>query len=160
MAVHSFLARRVLRRARPFGAAVDPRAADDLEAFLARLLRSDGTGDLSETAFDPRVVVSEGPDELLLAAELPGFGRDDVEVIVDGDDVTLRAHDRTRAAKTSAGCAHGEPAGRSFSRTFRIPFEVEAEDVRCRLRDGLLTVAVARPTEAKTRARTVPVTTA
>jgi HSP20 family protein len=159
MAFHSFIARRVLRRARASRAGVDPLAAEDLDALFDDLLRWDGRGDLAETALDPRVAVSEGSEELLLAAELPGFGRGEVEVIVDGDDLTLRGAKKGEAATTSAGRIAGRRASGSFSHTFRIPFEVEADAVRCRMRDGLLTIAVPRPAASQTEARTVPVTT-
>ena len=159
MAVHSFLARRVVRRSRQVRAAFDPLFADDLEAILAGFFGMDGRGGVGETVFDPRVDVSGGPDDLVLAVELPGLQRGDVEVTVDGDDLTLRGEKKIEPAKASEGYLHAERTPASFSHTFRIPFEVEADAVRCRFRDGLLTIAVPWPPESQAQPRTVPVTT-
>jgi len=158
MTRHPFPPRSVLRRSRSVRAALDSLLADDLEAFFAGFFGTNGHG-VAEEAFDPRVDVREGASELVLSAELPGLERGDFEVIVDGDDVTLRGEKKIEPAAGSERYFRAERGRGSFSRTFRIPFEVEPEAVRCRFRNGLLTIAVPRLPELDTQVRNVPVTT-
>lgn len=158
MARRSLPSRRALRRSRSVRAALDSLLAEDVGALLDGFFGAEGCG-VAEEAFDPCVDVREQANELVLSAELPGLERGDFEVIVDGDDVTLRGEKKIEPAAASDRCFRAERGRGSFSRTFRMPFEVEPEAVRCRFRNGLLTIAVPRLPDPGNQVRNVPVTT-
>jgi len=52
-----------------------------------------------------------------------------------------------------------ERSGGTFQRAFELPFAVDPERVKAEYKNGVLTVAVGKPDEAKHKVRSIPVTT-
>jgi HSP20 family protein len=121
--------------------------AGDLAALLDAL-RYDVEAARSAAPWPP-VDVSRTPETLVLRAELPGLEVGDFEVLVEDDVLTLRGRrgPQRRAPREGFG----------FARRFRLPFEIDAADVRGRYRNGVLTLTLPCPDGSPTGVRTVPV---
>jgi HSP20 family protein len=104
----------------------------------------------------PRVDVTEDDEALLFAAELPGVAKGDFEVIVDNDVVTIQGEKKLKRTPQPGHIARLERSTGVFSRSFRVPFDVDPDSVSGTYREGILTVTVPKPAAA--RARIVPVT--
>ena len=76
----------------------------------------------------PRVNVWSGEDRSLLVLQVPGFGKDDIDVEALGDRVTVKG---TRESK-------------KFERAFQFPFQVDTDGIEARARNGVLEVSVPR----------------
>ena len=86
-------------------------------------------------------VVDEG-DEFAVAAELPGFGPDEVDLRVVDQTLYLDA-DRDEETSIEEGeFVHHERSHQSVSRRVRLPEPVDADDVTATLEQGLLTVTI------------------
>lgn len=104
-----------------------------------------------------RVASWERPDGWLLRAEVPGVSREQLEVSVDGNVLSLKA---TRALDVPEGfrLVRGERRGTEASARFELPQDTDVETIAATLRDGILEVTIARrPTNTR---RIVPVLTA
>jgi HSP20 family protein len=104
----------------------------------------------------PAVDVYETADRFVLAAEIAGVRREDVSIELLGNVLTLRGN---RPAERGGVGAEGYlrmevPSGR-FERSFALPGAVAPEGVEAVLRDGVLTVTVARGKESHGRRITV-----
>jgi HSP20 family protein len=87
-----------------------------------------------------------------VTALLPGYQRDDVDVSVVGNTLTLKGGMEIEPDADASG--QGERNGRTyhrrereshkFARTVELPFEVEVEKVTARLENGLLEVLLPR----------------
>jgi HSP20 family protein len=109
-------------------------------------------------AFVPRVDISESAADMILRAELPGMGESDFEVTVEGDVLTIHGEKSAAAVEESRRRVRGETRSGSFTRSFQLPFEADADLVSASLRDGVLTVSVPKPEVAATRS--IPITVA
>ena len=87
----------------------------------------------------PALNTWEDGDAAWVEAELPGLAMEDVEVLVSGSDVTING-ERKIAAPENAAWHRRERSQGKFSRTLSLPWEIDAEKVEARLRDGVLTV--------------------
>ena len=99
----------------------------------------------------PALNTWEDADHAWVEAELPGLGLDDVEVLVNGGEVTIAG---AREFGEPQGGAHWHRRERSygrFSRTVTLPWEVDADKVHATLRDGVLTVQLPKAETAKPR---------
>jgi HSP20 family protein len=92
----------------------------------------------------PPVDVWVNGDEVFVAAELPGFEANDVDISVDDDVLTLRgkrvAPDRAEGARPF----RQERGFGEFVRSFRLPFRVDAEAVDARFANGVLEIKLPR----------------
>ncbi len=114
--------------------------------------------------FEVRTNVSETDTEVRLTAELPGIERDDVDVEITGDTITIQG--RKTSEKDETGDDEGRTFRRlerragSFKRMTRVPFEIDPETVVADIKNGVLTVTVPKPAEMKTPGHKVEVKTA
>jgi HSP20 family protein len=116
---------------------------------------------VGDTRFVPRIDVSDSDAELRLSAELPGLEKSDFDVTVDGDVITIKgAKNIAREdGETPKRVARAERRGGEFSRSFRLPFEVDPDTISGSYRDGVLNVTVPKPAEPEPEVRTIPITT-
>jgi HSP20 family protein len=97
--------------------------------------------------------VLEGKDDYVIRASLPGFKKEDVEVKFEDGILYLRAT-RNEAAPEGAEYVHQERAQGVFTRKARLS-RATGENVKAELKDGVLTVTLARAKE--TAGRSVPI---
>lgn len=86
-----------------------------------------------------RVAFRETDTEYSYALETPGFDKESVKVEVEGDVLTIRGaiDDNAETAGTFA---------REFIRRVRIPGAIAAEGHKAEVKNGILTVTLAKPT--------------
>jgi HSP20 family protein len=95
----------------------------------------------------PPIDVHETADAYVITAELPGLGREDVQIqVLDG---RLQISGQRRERDVPCEQYHRVERGHgSFSRTFELPLAVKADHVTADLRDGVLTVVCPKAQEA------------
>lgn len=107
----------------------------------------------------PAVNVSENDEAIVIEAELPGLGPDEVDVSVHGDELVLRgnrsrgsaeASDDDAAASTAVWHRRERGTG-SFERRLSLPVAIDADRVEAELFDGVLQVTCPKAAEAKSR---------
>lgn len=99
----------------------------------------------------PPVDVFEDGDDIVLKAELPGMKREEIRVEVTGDLVTLSGT-KEKVEKVERKDYHRmERASGSFSRTVRLPAEVDLEKVSAKFTDGVLEVRAPRLPGARSK---------
>jgi HSP20 family protein len=87
----------------------------------------------------PALNTWEDGDTAYVEAELPGLGMDDVEILVSGNEVTINGQRKIEAAEGATWHRRERSQGK-FSRVLSLPWEIDADKVEARLRDGVLTV--------------------
>lgn len=100
----------------------------------------------------PAVNVEESAEELLLTAELPGMSREDVEIELENNILTIRgerAEERTEGEEKRYHL--WERRYGSFQRSFTLPRTVDAEGISADFENGLLRVHMPKAPEAKGR---------
>lgn len=105
----------------------------------------------SATANQFPVDLYEDKDNTYVRAELPGVNRDEINVEMVEDYLTISASRKTPAIG-------GQPEQSfAFSRSINIPEEVQADKVSAAYEHGVLTVTLPKREEAKPRKVTVEV---
>ena len=97
----------------------------------------------------PAVDLKEHEQDYELIADLPGLSRDDINLTVVGDIVTLKGERKYEEDKESKGFHRVERSYGSFQRSFRIPEGVDAGKVDAQFKDGVLRVKLPKPEESK-----------
>jgi len=98
----------------------------------------------------PPVDLLETADRYVVIAELPGLRREDLDIQVHDDRVTIAGNRRERLQACEQ--YHRVERGHgSFSRTFQLSVPVDAARVTAELKDGLLTVTCPKAGDQSTR---------
>jgi HSP20 family protein len=96
------------------------------------------------------VNVEARDDEYLITAQLPGVKAEDVTIQVVNQTVTLQGEMKGAGRENSNFLLRELPYGR-FSRTLRLPEELDSNKADADLTDGVLTLRVPKAEEARPR---------
>jgi HSP20 family protein len=101
----------------------------------------------------PAMEITEKGDELMLTAELPGMKREDVEIFVENNVLTLRGEKKEEIKEDDKDRKVHlfERTYGNFTRTFTLPREVETEKIRAEFTDGVLRLHLPKSEKAKGR---------
>lgn len=102
----------------------------------------------------PRTNLSDTGDNLELLAELPGVAKEDLQIKIQGNYLQINGSRKTEAPEGFKTHRNERSAG-TFSRSFTLPYEVDASKVEATLKDGLLTLVLPKAETAKPRQITI-----
>jgi len=130
----------------------DPRAdylgdlVDDLfKGFLVRPMYSEGRDQPARVKVD----VTEKDGAYLVHAELPGVKKEDIQLTIDGAQVTLAAEiKRERDAKEGERVLHTERVYGKVSRSFTLPQEIDDAAAQAKFADGVLELTLPKKVAA------------
>ena len=108
-------------------------------------------------AWLPPVDIVETPEALELRADMPGLKASDLDIKVENGVLTIRGDRKDEDESKGATYHTYERRYGSFARSFALPKLVDAENVKARYVDGVLTVTLAKKPEAKPKAIQVQV---
>ncbi len=97
----------------------------------------------------PAVDIVEDEEAILFHFEMPGMTRDNVEITLEDRTLTLRGERRFERDEENVQYHRIERAHGTFSRSFRLPANVDTDAAEARFDNGLLTVRVPKSDEAK-----------
>ena len=101
--------------------------------------------------FPPVDIYENANQEIVLKAELPGISREDIDLRVENNTLTLRG-ERKRDTEVKQDQYHRiERSYGSFSRSFSLPSRIDTEKVRADFKDGVLSIVLPVKAEAKPR---------
>lgn len=93
----------------------------------------------------PAVDVAEEADRYVLTADLPGMSREDIDLSITDDVVTLKGSRKTESEEKKKGYHRIERSYGSFQRAFRIPGGVDNAKVEASFKNGVLSVSLPKP---------------
>jgi len=122
-----------------------------LERELNRMFHRFGGQERPVAAEYPAINAWEKGDSVYVEAELPGFERDELEIVVTSTN-QLTINGRREAPEEKNGVWHRRERGFGrFSRVVTLPVDVNADKVRADLTNGVLTVALPKLQSLKPR---------
>lgn len=86
----------------------------------------------------PAADIVERDDEYLIKAELPGVKRDDIDVNLENDVLTITGERKLEEAKETDKTHRVERFYGRFSRSFRVPDDVDTGAIRAECQEGVL----------------------
>src|SRR3954447_7708636 len=103
----------------------------------------------------PSVEVVQSDKDIRVSAELPGLDEKDVEVLVDGDVLTIQGEKRAETEDKERRFTE-RTYGR-FERVILLPFAVEEDKAEASFNNGVLTVTLPRSAQAEDRAKRIAI---
>ena len=107
----------------------------------------------------PIVDVSEDDKAYRIEAELPGVDESDIDVTVRDNRLSLRAEKKSETEKRDENVHMSERRYGSFERSFQLPDGVDAEKIKAKFSNGVLTLKLPKSAKAKSEERKISVKT-
>ncbi len=132
-------------------------AQREFDSMLSRFFGSrafDDTGVLAPYGVDIR----EDADHIYVEAELPGFAKDDIDITLENQTLTItaeRKEERKEGDEKKGQLLLHERRYSRFQRSFTLPPTVDESKCDAKLADGILTITLDKREESKPRKITV-----
>ena len=110
------------------------------------------TGEVGELSVD----VYEQGDYLFIKSTVAGVKPDDIEVVIDGDILSIRGKRQKEEVVDEENYFYQECYWGSFERTFHLPIRVKEDEVQAQLKNGILTIQLRKakkPTKLEVRVK-------
>jgi len=132
----------------PFGELFD----DLMKGFLVRPIAAEG----GTAAPRMKLEVSEQAEAFKVLAEVPGVKKDEIQVTIDGDQVTISAEVRKeKDVKEGERVVHSERYYGKIARSFRLGYELDESKSQAKYADGVLELVLPKKTTAAARKLTI-----
>jgi HSP20 family protein len=132
----------------PFGELLD----DFFKGFVVRPVASE----LGEPVQRMKIDVTEQNGDYKVLAELPGVKKEDIQINIDGDQVSITAETRSeRDTKDGERVLHSERYFGKVSRAFRLGQEIDESRAGAKFNDGVLELTL--PKKPSTAAKTLTI---
>ncbi|MBI1317665.1 MAG: Hsp20 family protein [Candidatus Hydrogenedens sp.] len=121
-----------------------------LDAGLSRLFEG-FPSEIADKVFSPAVDFREEKDHYVLEADLPGLKKEDIELSVVDNVLTIKGNRSGEEWKQNGGYRSIERSFGSFQRSFGIPGGVDQSKAEASYTDGVLRVTLPKSESAKPR---------
>ena len=131
----------------------DPaRELDSLQSEFNRLFDSfigNGSADARARRWVPAMDLVETDEHLVLRADLPGISKEDVNIEVKDNVLTVSGERKAEHEDPADGYYRIERAFGSFSRSLTLPHGIDSSAISADFTDGVLEVRIPKPEERK-----------
>lgn len=117
--------------------------------FEQTLSRSRAEEGITASTWAPAVDIYETPETIVMKAELPGLSRDDIEIQIRDNTLTLKGNRRFARDVQQENSLRIERAYGAFHRSFTLPATIQQDKIRAVFRDGVLELTLPKAEEAK-----------
>lgn len=107
-------------------------------------------------AFTPQVDVSETEKAFELSFAIPGIKKDEIKIDLNEGQLTVSGERKFEEKKEEKNFHSVETKYGSFSRSFHLPDNIDADKVEAKYEDGLLNITIAKD-EKKIQKKTIAI---
>jgi HSP20 family protein len=97
----------------------------------------------------PKVDIVDREDDIMMRVEVPGIDKNELEISVGEDSVTLRGETRREEKEEAGDLYRCEISHGAFSRTVGLPAAVDGSKAKAVFRDGVLTLTLPKVERAR-----------
>ncbi len=101
----------------------------------------------------PSTNVKEKDDEFVVEVAAPGLEKDDFQIDVDDDTLSVRAEKKEEKKDEEKDYTRVEYNYSNFERTFNLPSTVKGEDISANYKNGILNLHLPKNEEAKKKGK-------
>jgi HSP20 family protein len=105
----------------------------------------------------PSVDIYEEGNELVLKADLPGITKDEVEINVTDNVLTLTGEKKREEKVERENYFRYERSHGSFCRRFHLPDGIDTEKIKAHYKEGVLEVRLPKTEEAKQKTKKISI---
>lgn len=93
------------------------------------------------------VDIKDTPEAVLVMAELPGFGKEDIKVSFNDNMLSIKGERAREEKEEGASFLRVERSYGSFSRSFSVDVPIKQDEIKARYQDGVLEITLPKKEE-------------
>ncbi len=97
----------------------------------------------------PNIEMYDRKDEIVLKAEIPGVSKEDIDLTITKDSITLKGEVKKEEEIKEEDYYACERSYGSFTRSIALPVEVNSEKAKASFKNGVLEITLPKKEEAK-----------
>ena len=131
------------------------REMDRLQSDMNRLFGDLTVNRLRKAPSFPAINVWAAEDNAMITAEIPGISKDDIDINVTGDTLTISGVRKQDDMPEGVRYHRQERRYGDFDRSIQLPYTVDVNKVKATFKNGVLTVVLPRVEAEKPKKITV-----
>ncbi len=128
----------------------------DIDNFFEGFFNDKLFPTLYKNSVQMKVDVKENENEYILEAELPGVKKDEVNLQIDEDRLTISVQKEEKAEEEKDDYIRRERSYSSMTRSFAID-NVDTENVNAKYADGVLTITLPKKQQEAVKGRQIEI---
>ncbi|WP_373031118.1 Hsp20/alpha crystallin family protein [Sulfurovum sp.] len=125
------------------------------DSFLDNFIENRGS--LLKTDFNPSVNTREGEHAYHVEVDLPGVKKEDIDVDVKDNIVTISGERKTKKEVKEEDYYKVESSYGKFERSFTLPENVDVENIHAESQDGVLEVVIPKLAKAENKSKKIEI---
>lgn len=105
----------------------------------------------------PSVDIFEDGDDVVVKAEIPGMNKEEIDITVTDSTMTISGEKKQEEKVQRKDYYRMERSYGSFTRTFRLPTEVQSDKAKATYKEGVLEVRLPKSEEAKAKEKKISI---
>ena len=130
---------------RPFGEMA--RWERDMERLLGNFFT--GSGSLATREPNLNLDLYEEKDQIVVKAEMPGFTRDDIQISIADNALTIKGEKKKEEEDSGKDYYRSERVYGAFTRILPLPAEINPDKVQATFKNGVLEIRLPKSEDAK-----------
>ena len=102
-----------------------------------------------DSGWSPRVNIAENEDGYVITAELPGVSKDDIDIDLKDNTLTLKGEKKVESKEEKENYIRVESSYGKFQRRFYLSDDVDISKADANFKDGVLRIDLKKKEEAK-----------
>lgn len=123
----------------------------EVDRLFDDMLRVRDGEDTRSAVWSPRTDISEREDRYVLHVDVPGLSKKDLTIELQGDTLTVSGERKSEHEEKEQNLHRVERFYGHFFRSFTLPQASDTENVKARMKDGVLTIEVPKREDSKPR---------
>jgi HSP20 family protein len=111
--------------------------------------RTEDEEGLTASTWSPAVDIYETADSIVLKAELPGLSRENIDIQVRDNTLTLKGERKFEREVKDENYLRIERSYGAFQRGFSLPAVIQQDKIKATFKEGVLEVSMPKAEEAK-----------
>ncbi|MEE6207470.1 MAG: Hsp20/alpha crystallin family protein [Alphaproteobacteria bacterium] len=106
---------------------------------------------------EPRMDMVDLKDKIVINAELPGMDENNVKLSVENNVLTLSGERKQETEEENNGYYFKETSSGSFSRSIRLPKNIDDTKIDAVFKKGILTISIPKKEIKEDKIKTIPI---
>ncbi|MBR1946403.1 MAG: Hsp20/alpha crystallin family protein [Alphaproteobacteria bacterium] len=132
------------------------RVRDPFNSFFDAMMFAPQPFEMPQFA-GPKMDVADLKDKIEVKVELPGMEKDEVSLTCENNVLTLSGNRKQETEEKSKDYYLKEISSGSFSRSIRLPKNIDESKIEAEFKNGVLTVIIPKTTDKEDPVKKIPI---